>query len=70
MRSSSLLAAVFWGVAISAMSGAEDGVTPSVDTVQSAFDRFAYLKWLKTERPELYSSVNYRPRPRRAAVSR
>jgi HEAT repeat protein len=30
----------------------------------------AYLKWLKVERPELYSSVNYRPRPRRTAVSR
>ena len=30
----------------------------------------AYLKWLKAERPELYSSVNYRPRPRRTAAPR
>lgn len=28
----------------------------------------AYLKWLKAERPELYRSVNYPPRSRRAAV--
>jgi HEAT repeat protein len=40
MRSSSLLAAVYWGMALSTMSGVEDGVSPSVDTVQSAFDRF------------------------------
>lgn len=30
----------------------------------------AYIKWLKAERPELYSSVNYRPKSRRAAASR
>ncbi|WP_254054008.1 HEAT repeat domain-containing protein [Singulisphaera sp. GP187] len=28
----------------------------------------AYLKWLKTERPDLYRSVNYRPNSRKAAA--
>jgi HEAT repeat protein len=27
----------------------------------------AYLKWLKAERPELFTFVNYRPKPRRVA---
>jgi HEAT repeat protein len=30
----------------------------------------AYLIWLKTERPELYSFLNYRPTPRRIATPR
>jgi HEAT repeats len=30
----------------------------------------AYLEWLKAARPELYGSVNYRPKSRRAAASR
>jgi HEAT repeat protein len=30
----------------------------------------AYLIWLKTERPELYSILNYRPKPRRDATPR
>jgi HEAT repeat protein len=29
-----------------------------------------YLKWLKAEHPELYNSINYRPKSRRAAASR
>jgi HEAT repeats len=30
----------------------------------------AYLKWLRAERPELYSFLNYRPKPRRVATPR
>jgi hypothetical protein len=30
----------------------------------------AYLKWLKAERPDMYSFVDYRPKPRRAATPR
>ncbi len=50
MRSSNLLAALFWGLAFSAMSGAEDAVTPAVDRVQSAFDRFVEAA-SRTDRP-------------------
>jgi hypothetical protein len=40
MRSSSLFAALYWGLTFSAISGAEDNATPSADAVQAAFERF------------------------------
>jgi hypothetical protein len=40
MRSSSLFAAIFWGLALFGRSGAEDNATPPADAVQASFDRF------------------------------